>query len=255
MNDQLLETLTQFGAIVFLVIIGVVLLAVAASGTSLGRGLFFPPPELTEVVSKLLPKAMITDATASGYGEFSVQVGGAARFRTVHVRRREGVTIAWSFDPAIKPPNNGTFAFTSFRHNLTPSSSVNPEEVRARIAKSLADSLAAKRFQPADGQAADLEIRIYGAIDEEISFEEFGDTFDPPDEREWKDVLGAAIHSDCGQPVTVIARGSLLLDILDAKSKNVFWRATAIADVASDDSDALRERRTEIAVSEMLRTF
>ena len=99
MPTDFVQTLTQFGTILAIVIIGIVLLAVCASGTSLGRALL--PQAVTDVVSKLLPQSLITDATATDYGEFQLDVSGNTRLKKVHVHRGDGMTIAWAYDAAL----------------------------------------------------------------------------------------------------------------------------------------------------------
>lgn len=253
MPDQLVESLTQFGTILIVVVIGVVLLSLAASGTSIGRAML--PRPVTDVVSKLLPRALITDASASGYGEFELQVHGAAHLKTVHVRHREKMTIAWAYDPTLEYAHTGTFAFSNFRHNLKPGSILQPAKIQARLQKALTEVLTPKKYQLAEPQSADILISIFGAIAEDITLAELGDVVERPDDHEWQQALIMAVGHDTDKEATVLARGSLVLEILEAKSMNVLWRAAAIADVALGVSDMEKQNRTSVAVAEMLKQF
>lgn len=253
MPIALIEALTQFGTLLIFVVIGVVLMAVAVSGTSIGRAML--PTPVNDVVSKLLPRALIADANATGHGDFELQVHGAAHLKTVHVRCREGMTIAWAYDPALEYVRTGTFAFSSFSHNLKPDAILEPAEVHARIQRALTEVLAAKKYQRAEPQGADILISVVGAIEDEMTLGELDAEFDRPDGHEWRQALSTAMSHDADAEVTVLARGSLVLQVLEAKSMNVLWRAAAIADVTLDVSDAEKQRRTSVAVSEMLKQF
>ncbi|QDV24192.1 hypothetical protein [Aureliella helgolandensis] len=118
--STLVETLTQFGVIIAIAIFVIVMLAMGASGTSIGR--YMVPQAVIDVMSKLLPSSFITDATATAYGDFQLDMSGNARLKKVNVHRSDGMTIAWAFDPTIEFPQTGTFALNSFRHNLKSSS-------------------------------------------------------------------------------------------------------------------------------------
>ena len=253
MANGFVETLRQFGTFAALIIFGIVLLAVLGSGTSIGRAML--PQPVTDAVAKLLPWSRITDASATATGEYQLQVSGNAQLRTVHVRRVHDMTTAWTFDPEAEFPQAGIFALTRFRHNLKPGSSNQSESFEARVRQALIETLAPKHFEPAESTPADICINVFGAIENEIAINELGNVFDRPDSREWPLAVKTALTHDSGEKVTTIARGSLVLEVIEPRSGHVLWHAAAIADIVVEVRDAEKYRRVHSAITEMLRKF
>ncbi|MCM2369442.1 DUF4136 domain-containing protein [Aporhodopirellula aestuarii] len=247
------EAITQFGVMLAFGIIVIVMFAVFASGTSIGR--FLLPRAVTDVVSKLLPQSFITDAEATATGDFILQVSGTQRLTSVHVHRGVEMTIAWAYDESIEFPQTGTYAFSSFQHNLKANSALKPQKVKARIEKALADTLTSKQFQTSETGAADIGISVFGALEKEVSLQAITETFDRPDDDEWREAIHTAMTHGRDEEVTTLGRGSLVLDIVDSRTKEVLWRAAAISNMLVDVSDTEKERRMGVAVSEMLRRF
>lgn len=253
MLGDLVQTLTQFGMTLTIVVIGIMLLAVCASGTSLGRALL--PRAVTDVVSKLLPQSFITDATATDYNNFLLDVSGNSRLKQVNVRRCNGMTIAWTVDETQIVPQSGTFALISFRHNLNSDSTLVPEKVKKRVEIALADVLSTKQFQSADADLADLWISVFGALEDEVSLETITNSFERLDDLEWQAAVRTALSHVGVENAMKFGRGSLILDIVDSQTTEVLWRTAAIADMLVDVSDAEKERRTGVPIAEMLKKF
>ena len=251
--DALGDGLIQFGAILAIAVIAIVVFAVCAAGTSAGRA--FLPRTITDVVSKLLPGRIITDVAAPGLGEFQVEVQGKGQSRTVHVRRRDGMTIAWTYDVTASFPQSGTFAITALQHNLTPKSAVAPENFKARVQQALTDVLEPKRFQPAPPEIANMWITVFLAIEDEVTLETLSEAFNQPDGHEWGTALRTALQYDSVGDVATLARGSLVLNVVDSRSAKVLWHAAAMADIVVDVTQEERERRTRKAITEMLLWF
>ncbi len=146
------------GFYIFIVVM-LIIIVLGSAGTPIGRAML--PRSVTDAVSKLLPRVLILDATANADGETIVIVGDQSNPKNVHVRRGDGRTIAWTYDAATQFPRSGTFAFTSFRHNLKPGSTVVPENVKAHVENALTDVLAPKQFLPAERDVADVWIRVF----------------------------------------------------------------------------------------------
>jgi len=253
MQHDLIETLIKFGTISGVIIFGMILLAVLGSGTSMGRAML--PRSVTDAASSLLPWSRITDAIATGDGDFRLKVAGNAQLQTVYVRSVRDMTIAWTFDPAAESPQTGTYAFTRLRHNLKQGSKIVPEEFEARVRQALIEVLAPKQFYPADLPAADLCISVFGAIENEVAVQDLGAAFDRPNDREWTSAIATALSQNVGEKITTIARGSLMLDVVDRRSSQVLWHALAVASFVVELSDAEKYRRTQAAIAEMLRKF
>ncbi|XZE56000.1 DUF4136 domain-containing protein [Planctomycetaceae bacterium SH139] len=251
--NTIVQTITQFGVLLAFGVIMIVILAVCASGTSIGR--YMLPRTVTDVASKLLPQSFITDAEATFTGDFILQVGGTQRLTSVHVHRGDGVTIAWAYDESIEFPQAGTYAFSNFKHNLKADSALKPQRVKARIEKALADTLAPKNFEPAEAPAADICISVFGALEDEVSLQAITESFDRPDDDEWREAIRTAMAHGRDEETTTLGRGSLVLDIFDSRTTEVLWRAAAISNMVVDVEDTEKERRTSLAISEMLRRF
>lgn len=252
MSDEILRALIQFGIFIAIILVAIVALALCASRTSLGRAVL--PRAVTDVVARLLPRSFVEAASATGSDEFQLRVSGAARLKTVQVRRRDGMTIAWTFEQGSGPPRAETFAFTRFRHKVSPGSQVDPEEVRTRILGALVDTLAAKRIEPAAEETADIWITVVAALEDEISLAALEETLVDPDRHDWVAAIRtAAEHGASGGDT--IGRGSLVLDAVDSQSGKVLWRAAAIADIVVEVSDSEKDSRVGRAIAEMFRNF
>jgi hypothetical protein len=253
MQVEVVDTLTRFAVMVAIVVASIVALVLVAAGTSLGRSLL--PRVVTDVVSKLLPRARVRDAASTGVDEFAVEVTASEGPRTVHVRRSGEITLAWTFDTNAVFPKSGTFALTTFRHNLQPDSATSPVDVESRVRASLEAALQPKNFRPAGAEAADLKINVFGALEDEVTLDTIDAALEWPDGHDWPATLSAALqHGDAGETAT-FARGSLVLDVVDARTAKVLWHAAAIADIVVDADSAEQERRTLQAISGMLNHF
>ena len=240
-------------ALFIFIVVVLVIIIFGSAGTSLGRALL--PRSVTDAVSKLLPQALIRDATANVDGETIVLVGSQADPKTVHVRRRDGMTIAWTYATTTQFPHSGTFAFTSFQHNLKPGSTDTPAKVKARVQNALTDALAPKQFQPAERDVADIWISVFGALEGEVKLENIGEAFNEPDGHEWGTALRIALTHDSIDQATTFARGSLMLEVVDSRARHVLWQAVAMADIVVDVSESERDRRIREAIGEIFKKF
>lgn len=251
----MLESFGQLATISIVVIVGIVVLMFAASATSIGRAML--PDAVLDAAAKLIPQGIVLDGEANAYGEFQLQVKGATKLKTVHVRRTEEYTVAWTFDPTLKCPPIGTYALVDFRHNLDADSdsALAPERVQARIDAALADTLPAKQFSAVDAASADILVSAFAAIDDAVAVDDLMDGFQYQHNDEWKSAIRTAQkYGGANNPKTV-ASGSIMLYLLDASSRQLLWRAAAIGKIVVDVSDAERERRIRLAVAEMLKNF
>ena len=255
MQADLVETLTQFGIALIVVVVVVSLFAVFASGTALGRALL--PKTVTDAVSKLLPYAFITDAVATDANAFQLKVKGSDRLKIVHIHRGSEATIAWTFDESQDCPPTGTYAFAEFRHNLNRDSnwSIDPESIRIRIETALREALASKQFFPAPQNEADILVSVFAVIEDEVSVTSLNDAFERQNNTEWKKAIGTALKHDGIHNPTTLACGSITIDLFDSQSMRELWRAVAHGKIVMQVSEAERMRRTKLAVNEMLKEF
>ena len=69
---------------IFIVVV-LIIIVLGSAGTPIGRAML--PRSVTDAVSKLLPRALIRDATANADGETIVLVGDQSNPKNVYVRR------------------------------------------------------------------------------------------------------------------------------------------------------------------------
>ncbi|MCA9212830.1 MAG: DUF4136 domain-containing protein [Planctomycetales bacterium] len=255
MPDSAFDTMIQYGTIGFFTIVVLVILLVFASTTDMGRMML--PNSVHDAVSKLLPNSWITEATVVDAGRFDVQVAGATRLKTVHVRRSGNMTIAWTFDKDQPCPQKGTYSFVDSDHNLTTASNAKPTPagIQARIETALDETLVKKDFHPVQRTEAGILITAFAAIENPVAVEALEDQLGRDDNTEWKAAVRTAMQHGGAKNPTTIANGSILLSVFEADKHRVLWRAAAIGKIAVDVSEAERERRIRSAVSDMLRQF
>ncbi len=255
MSDEPLQTLIQYGAGAFVVLFVLVVLMVIASTTDLGRAML--PDAVNRALSRLLPNSWINEVRVTGPGLFELRVQGAVHLKTVHVRHADDRTIAWTFDPETRCPQSGTFSIAEFDHDIGAAidSPMSPERVQSRIAAALEEALLARGFLPVEHSEADILVCVVIAIDHALLIDNLQSKLDDGDNGEWKAAIRTAMQHDGVRNPIALAKGSLLLSLVDAASQRALWRAAALGEFVIDVSERERERRIRLAVSEMLNSF
>ena len=112
----------------------------------------------------------------------------------------------------------------------------------SRVRSSVERQLAAKGLEKVSPGAADLLIHYHASIQEKV------DVFGVDSEYGYEFGYETQVHE--------YEQGTLLLDIVDVRTKQLIWRAWAQADVEGviDDPDRM-EKRIEKATREMLESF
>lgn len=255
MSDDILQTIIQYGASAFVALLVLVVLVVISSTTDLGRAML--PDAVTSALAKLLPDSWIKDVKVKGPGLFELKVQGAAHLKTVYVRHAQHRTIAWTFDPAARCPQTGTFSIVDFYPDIRVAarSPIDRATVRTRISTALSEVLSTKGFQPVKQSDADILIRIVACVDQGIPIDDLQSSFGDRDIGEWKAALRTALQHDGVRNPTTLAQGTILMNLFDAASHTVLWRAAALGRFVVDVSERERDRRVRLAVSEMLDLF
>jgi len=209
---------------------------------------------VSDAVRRLLP-GRVSDTTASGLGEFEVMVNQAGKKIAVHVRQHDGMTFAWIENAEATVPNHGTFAFSGWHHNISPSSSIDTGKLKARVDVSLREMLATLGFTPADAEVATIQISVFAAAEDVVSLDTVSEAFNEPDGHQWATALQQAVQHDHVNQHLIFARGSLILDVRRTDSGAWLRRAVAVADLVLDVSQAEKERRTRLAITGLFRNF
>ena len=118
--------------------------------------------------------------------------------------------------------------------------------MRAQIENAISKELKSRKFRSADAGAADFLVAYHGDTQDRITIDTYG--YFP----------GRWTTSNAGDPYLTggstrpYIEGALVLDIVDAKSKELVWRARA-TDVVTDRADA--GEKAAKAVKRMLEDF
>ena len=236
-----------------IILLVVVVILLLGSQTSIGVAML--PEAVSDAVRQLIPRSLISDTTLSAQGEFDVLVNQAGGNIPVHVRQRNGMTFAWMDNSPINVPSPGTYAFSGWHHDLPVGSPINADKLKARIDVALQEALAPLGFTPASAESATIQISVFAADEDVVSLDTVTDAFNEPDGHQWATALQEAVQHDKVGEFRQFARGSLLLDVTKTDSGVWLRRAVGVADIVVDVSLAEKERRTRIAIKELLHNF
>ncbi|MGZ3458198.1 MAG: DUF4136 domain-containing protein [Archangium sp.] len=131
--------------------------------------------------------------------------------------------------------------------------------IQARVQQAVDRDLQGRGYKRVDpGQNPDFEMGWHGAVDKKVEADVinsyYGYAWDP-----WYDPFyGPVAYGGAGVPQTVVreyTQGTLILDVVDAKSDKLVWRGTAQAEL-SEHSDAKKSQKLiNSAVEKMLAKF
>lgn len=118
-----------------------------------------------------------------------------------------------------------------------------------RIRAAVEAELGARGFTSAEPVSADFLVAYHVALDRKLQATTIDDYYGSAGFRHW---------SGPGYTQTYVSEvevGTLMLDVLDARSHELIWRGTAQAEVIADATPEEREARVREAVRRMLERF
>ena len=118
--------------------------------------------------------------------------------------------------------------------------------LRTRVEDAIRSELAARKFRDAGSGTPDFYVAYHGGTQDRETIETYG-----YNAGMWLNSGGGDVHL-FGADNKVYTEGTLVLDIVDAKSRQLVWRGTA-TDVVTDKGDATS--KAVKAVKEMLGGF
>jgi hypothetical protein len=152
------------------------------------------------------------------------------------------IEVSTDYDPAAEFSGLRTWAFAD-PGQPTGDPRLDSSLVRSRILQALESELAVKGYGRAVGVEPDFLVDTHVALSRELEIHTFHQGYHP---------------STWGTSETLVReveRGSLVLDFLDPKSRQLLWRGIAQARVHRQDSPAQRSQRIREAVRLMLQDF
>jgi hypothetical protein len=233
-------------AIVMLVIL-IVVIALIASGSGKSIGAYLLPKDVEAAANKAAGAGTIVDATVGSDDKFVLSLFGSGGLTEMVVRRYGEITVSVAVRP-VEFPKAGSFVFRTPETD-PPSSSLISREALAHGRLAIRRVLELKGFvQATEDESATLLVRYHAAYDEPISALKL-------------DRLHGYVSAEEGQTeppgsaATVFKQGSLVIDLSDARSDLLLWRAAAIADVSLNEDVMDKRARVEQAIEAMFKGF
>lgn len=130
--------------------------------------------------------------------------------------------------------------------------------VGQRVKKAVDDQLHYKGFRTAPAEEADFLIGYQVAINSKLSANDVATNYDFNNSETDPKLIGTVQTDSSARPLTYIRtyeQGSLILNVSDAKTKELVWWSSAQAEVKVEDSIETRKKRINKAVKKMLEEF
>lgn len=129
--------------------------------------------------------------------------------------------------------------------------------VDRRVKRLVEQELHFKGFRKTPAEEADFLIGYQVALDEQLAANDVAEHYDFNEEITDPAVLGT-VGDDPSQSqgyIRTYAQGTLVLNVAEAKSKELIWWSAAQAEIHTTDSIEARRKRINQAVKKMLKDF
>lgn len=130
--------------------------------------------------------------------------------------------------------------------------------VNKRVKEAVDEQLHYKGFRKAATAEADFLIGYQVALNSKLTANDVATNYDFNNSKTDPKLIGTVQTNSSARPLTYIRtyeQGSLILNITDAKTKELVWWSSAQAEVKPEDSTEVRKKRINKAVSKMLQEF
>ncbi len=138
--------------------------------------------------------------------------------------------------------------------NWLPEGAVKETDVRlsdplvvARIRRAIETQLVAQGFRR-ETTSPDFIVTYHAAVEDHMSEKAVDNAYDSAQFERYD-------QNWTYQYSTAWLQGTLLIDILDAQSKELVWRGSAQAEIETNEPDDKKDKRVEEAVRKMLKNF
>jgi hypothetical protein len=116
----------------------------------------------------------------------------------------------------------------------------------ARVRNVVDTQLAKRGYRQAPPEEADFLVTYHAALEKKIDVDTIYSSYGYGGG-------GSVVESEAVK--REYERGTLLLDVVDPKTRQLLWRGSASAEIGPDDAPEERRKRTEKAVASMLERF
>lgn len=130
--------------------------------------------------------------------------------------------------------------------------------VDRRVKRSVEEQLHFKGFRKTSAANADFLIGYQVALDRQLSANDVATNYDFNENKTDPNLIGTVQTDNSTRPLTYVRtyeQGTLVLNVADAKSKELVWWSSAQAEVSASDSAEVRKKRINKAISQMLKEF
>jgi len=127
-----------------------------------------------------------------------------------------------------------------------------------RIKRAVEQELHYKGFRKASAEEADFLIGYQVALNSKLSANDVATNYDFNNSKTDPKLIGTVQTDSSARELTYIRtyeQGTLILNVADAKTKELVWWSSAKADVKVSDSADVRRKRINKAVNKMLKSF
>ena len=130
--------------------------------------------------------------------------------------------------------------------------------VNRRVKKAVDEQLHYKGFGKTTAEEADFLIGYQVALNQKLTANDVATNYDFNNSKTDPKLIGTVQTNSSARPLTYIRtyeQGTLILNVSDAKTKELVWWSSAKAEVNVQDSTEVREKRINKAVKKMLNEF
>jgi hypothetical protein len=165
--------------------------------------------------------------------------------------------VSSDFDPAADFSTLKTYDWMARAKTTGDPRIDNNTMLDARVKQAVDQQLTARGFSKvASGQQADFLVGYHVTLDKKTSVNVINDTYNYPPGWYGGPMGGPYSNVPPAQVYTYqYDEGTLLLDVVDAKSKKLLWRGTATDEVNFKGSPESRQEKVNDAVTKMLANF
>jgi hypothetical protein len=175
------------------------------------------------------------------------------------------IQVETDYDPSVNFSGLKTYGWIAIPKDTTQAQSVGPF-VDSRIRSAVETQLAARGYEKMSSGTPDFLVAYQTALEKKLDTETVRDYYSDGGYgygphgggRYGTRPYGGGARRVRETERTVVheyEQGSLLLDIFDARTKQIIWQGSAEAEVTSGASPQLRTKRINEAVSRMLENF
>ncbi len=135
---------------------------------------------------------------------------------------------------------------------------IDEPTVNRRIKKAVDEQLQYQGYRKTTLEEADFLVGFQVAINSKLSSNDVATNYDFNKSQTDPKLIGTVQTDSSARPLTYIRtyeQGSLILNIADAKTKELVWWSSAQAEVNVQDSTEVRKKRITKAVKKMLKDF